>query len=155
MPTLHDHPLYSWRSDTAVPGFDDSRPLIVFDGVCVFCSHSMHFIARNGRNDALTFTAAQSALGQALYRHFRLDLTEFETVLILDGGRAYGHRDAMLAIGRHLKQPWRSAMMMWHLLPGRLGNAAYEMIATRRYRIFGRTQACFIPDASWRARVIP
>lgn len=154
MSALVDQPAYSWRSDPTVPRFDDSRPLIVFDGVCVFCSRSMHIIATRG-DAAVMFTAAQSELGQALYRHYKLNPTAFETVLVLDGGRAHGKRDAMIAIGRHLRWPWRWLMMSWRLLPAALGDRAYEAVATRRYRLFGRTETCFTPAPSWRARVIP
>jgi predicted DCC family thiol-disulfide oxidoreductase YuxK len=33
-------------------------------------------------------------------------------------------------------------------------DAVYNPVARSRYRIFGKYEACFIPDASLRARVI-
>jgi predicted DCC family thiol-disulfide oxidoreductase YuxK len=38
--------------------------------------------------------------------------------------------------------------------PKALRNPAYNLIAKNRYRIFGRTEACMIPDAAMRARVM-
>jgi predicted DCC family thiol-disulfide oxidoreductase YuxK len=151
---LAERPLYSWRTDPRVPDYDDSRPLIVFDGVCVFCSHAMQFIAAHDARGALTFTAAQSQLGQALFHHFSLDAQAFETFLVLEKGRALGKRDALVAVGRHLRWPWRSLGAIWSILPRPLADRAYEMIATRRYRLFGRYDTCFAPGAAWRARVI-
>lgn len=145
-------PAYSWRDDPAVPRFDDAAPLIVFDGVCVFCSRSMAMVARNDRG-VFRFTAAQSPLGAALFRHYGLDPVDFETVLVLDRGQPLGKRDALAAIARRLDWPWR-ALLAFGWLPRKVGNRAYDMLAARRYRLFGRTETCFTPDPAWRARVI-
>lgn len=144
---------YSWRQDPAVPAFDDSRPLVVFDGVCVFCASSMRFIATHDTG-RLQFTTAQSALGEALMRHFDLPTGDFETMLLLDEGRVFIKRLGVVAIGSHLRRPWRYALMIWRLLPGRLGDRAYDFLARHRYRLFGRHDHCIVPDARWRARVI-
>ena len=38
---------YSYRDDADVPGFADDRPLIVFDGECVFCSGWVKFALKH------------------------------------------------------------------------------------------------------------
>jgi predicted DCC family thiol-disulfide oxidoreductase YuxK len=145
-------PAYSWRSDPAVPRFDDAAPLIVYDGVCVFCSRSMAFVARHDRG-AFRFTAAQSQLGATLFRHFGLDPVDFETILVLDAGRPYGKRDALRVIARRLRLPFRAlGIVTW--LPRRLADRAYDALASRRYAMFGQTEQCFTPAPEWRARVI-
>jgi predicted DCC family thiol-disulfide oxidoreductase YuxK len=151
---LERAPPYAWRANPDVPAFDDTRPLIVFDGVCVFCSHSMQFIAQHDTKRALLFTAAQSPLGQALFKHHGLDPVNFETFLVLENGRALGRRDALVAVGRHMSLPWRWLALPWRWLPRALADRAYDAIATRRYRLFGRYDTCFAPDPSWRSRVI-
>jgi predicted DCC family thiol-disulfide oxidoreductase YuxK len=39
-------------------------------------------------------------------------------------------------------------------VPKPLRDAVYDLVARNRYRIFGKYQTCFVPDASLRARVI-
>jgi predicted DCC family thiol-disulfide oxidoreductase YuxK len=39
-------------------------------------------------------------------------------------------------------------------LPKPLRDAIYNLVARNRYRIFGKYEACFVPDAEMRARVI-
>jgi predicted DCC family thiol-disulfide oxidoreductase YuxK len=39
-------------------------------------------------------------------------------------------------------------------VPKPLRDAAYNLFARNRYRIFGKYEECFVPDASFRARVI-
>jgi predicted DCC family thiol-disulfide oxidoreductase YuxK len=149
---------YSWRRDPDVPRFDDTRPLIVFDGVCVFCSRSMQFVATHERASSAThksvqFTAAQSILGQALFRHFGLETMAFETVLVLSAGKALGKRDAVAEIARQLRWPWSMLRGVTSGVHG-VDEWAYDQIAKRRYRMFGKYDQCFVPDATWRGRVI-
>ncbi len=148
---LAARPAHSWRG--VVPPFDDSRPLLVFDGVCVLCSRSMCFIAANDAGRSIQFTAAQSPLGQALFRHYDLDAEAFETVLLIENGCAFGKRDALWGIARHLRFPWRVGAL-YGFVPRWLADPAYDLLAGSRYRIFGRSDACMRPDASWADRVI-
>jgi predicted DCC family thiol-disulfide oxidoreductase YuxK len=39
-------------------------------------------------------------------------------------------------------------------VPKPLRDAIYNLVARNRYRIFGKYQACFVPDAAMRARVM-
>lgn len=144
-------PDHGWRGHG--PAFDDSRPLVVFDGVCVLCSRSMRFIASHDRDGRMQFTAAQSALGQALFQYYGLDPEVFETVLLIENGKAHGKRDAVAGIARHLRRPWSAAALLgW--LPRPLADRLYDALAGSRYRLFGRSDACMRPDPSWAGRVI-
>src|SRR5260370_17192090 len=83
MPEVSAKPC-SYRSDPAVPAFDDSRALFVFDGVCVLCSGGASWLMRFDRRPKVNFTSMQGALGQALYRHYGVDPNE-SYLLIIDG----------------------------------------------------------------------
>ncbi len=144
---------YSYRQESSVPSFDDTRPLVIYDGVCVLCSRAMRNIARRDRSGAIQFASAQSPLGRALFRHYRLDPVAFETVLLLRDGRAFGKMDMALEMARLIGGPWRLSAIFLPL-PRRFRDMAYDLVAKNRYRLFGRTETCMLPDASWRARVI-
>ncbi|MDX2156380.1 MAG: DCC1-like thiol-disulfide oxidoreductase family protein [Hyphomicrobiaceae bacterium] len=146
-------PAYAWRSDPAVPPFPDDRPLIVFDGVCVLCSGFARFVAARDRAGAFRFTAAQSPLGQGLYRHFGLDPVNYETNLLLAEGRAFAKLSAFAEIVSRLGWPWQAGAVVG-LVPAWLGDSLYDPIARSRYRIFGQASTCHRPDATWRRRMI-
>ncbi len=67
---------FSYREDRAVPGFDDSRALFVFDGVCVLCSGVSSCMMRHDGTALVNFTPAQEALGRALYAHYGVEMNE-------------------------------------------------------------------------------
>jgi predicted DCC family thiol-disulfide oxidoreductase YuxK len=145
---------HSYRDDERVPHFDDARPLIVFDGVCVLCHGFARFVARHDQARQFRFATAQSELGQALFRHYGLNPIDFETNLLIADGDAYGRLGAFGQIMRRL-----GGLRAWvghavRLVPPVVGDPAYDVIARNRYRLFGRHDTCALPDASWRDRVI-
>ena len=146
-------PAYSYRTDPAVPAFPDDKVLVVFDGVCVLCSGFAKFILKRDRAFAFRMTTAQSPLGQALYRHYGLDTDEFETNLVIVGGRAYGKLDSVAIAGERLGGPWRAVALL-RLLPRVLADWFYDRVARNRYALFGRADSCMIPPPEWRERFL-
>lgn len=140
---------HSYRDDASVPRFDDAHPIVVFDGVCVLCSASIQFILRHDRATAFRFLTAQSGLGQALYRHYGLPAENFDTVLVIDQGRLHTKLDAAAAVLRRLPMPWPLlSFVRW------LPNILYDLVATRRYRWFGRNESCLMPSPELRGRFL-
>jgi predicted DCC family thiol-disulfide oxidoreductase YuxK len=150
---LASHPAYSYASDPAVPAFPDDASVIVYDGVCVLCSHAMRIIATRDRRARYRYVSAQSPLGQALFRHYGLDAANFETVLLIEQGRGYGKLDMARRVAAEIGGPYRG-VAVFGLLPGRIQDWCYDLVAQNRYRLFGRRDVCIAPDASWRTRVI-
>ena len=146
-------PPYSYRGDPAVPPFPDDRPLIVFDEVCILCSGFARFVARRDPDGRFRFTMAGSQLGQSLFRHYGFDPVNYETNLLVVDGRAYGKLAAFAGIMTRLGGGWRLAGVV-RVLPARFADWLYDRIAQNRYRLFGKSETCMVPEADWRNRVI-
>ena len=142
---------YSYRGDPAVPEFDDSRPLFVFDNVCVLCSGGASFIMRHDTGGRIAFTSAQGALAQALYRHYGLDMDA--TYLFLAHGRASTMSEGYFRLARELGGWWRLAAI-GRIVPRALRDACYRLVARHRYAWFGKTEACALLSADQRARLL-
>lgn len=124
---------YSDRNDPSVPAFEDDRPIIVFDGHCVLCSRFARFVLRHDRHAVFRLMAAQSPLGQALYRHYRLDPVNFETNVLLDQGRAWFKSAGTIRMFIKLGFPW-SLAAAWRLVPQPLLDRLHEVVARNRSR---------------------
>lgn len=144
-------PPYAYRNDPNVPPFDDSKALFVFDGVCVLCSGGASRLIRFDRARCVNFTSAQGPLGQALYRHFGLDMDE--SYLLIDGGRAYTASVGYLHLCKVLGGPWH-LLRIGGIIPPRLRDWAYAQIARNRYRWFGKTNYCMLLSEDQRHRLI-
>jgi predicted DCC family thiol-disulfide oxidoreductase YuxK len=136
--------LYGYRHDTVVPGFPDDKPLFVFDGVCVMCSSGAAWLMRHDKRQLIRFTSAQSRLGHALYQHYGVPLDG--TYLLLDEGRLFGKSDGYLRMAEILGG-WWLVFRLFRLIPRRIRDYLYDIVARNRYNWFGKTECCrLIPE---------
>ena len=132
---------------------DPSRPLIVFDGVCVFCSGFVRTVVRLDRKRRFRFATAQSPLGEALFRKHGLRTDSYDTSLTLVDNEAFTQLDGFIAVMAELGWPWRAAKALL-VLPRPLRDRIYDRVAKNRYALFGRKDSCEIPSAELRQRLI-
>ena len=67
---------------------------------------------------------------------------------LLERSRAVLHAVAQLGGG------WRLVAALGALVPTALADTVYGFIARRRYRLFGRYEACPLPRPEWRDRFV-
>jgi predicted DCC family thiol-disulfide oxidoreductase YuxK len=135
---------YSYRQDASVPSVPDDKPLFVFDGVCVLCSSGAGWLMRHDKQRLFRFTSAQSPLGQALYRHYGVALDE--TYLLLDKGQLFDKSAGYLRMIEILGG-WWLFWKIFRLIPRRIRDYFYDVIARNRYKWFGKTEYCkLIPE---------
>ena len=117
-------------------------PLVVrFDSHCLMCCRGIRFLAIEDRADLIRF---QPLGGDGAP----------DTMLVETGGRVFERSNAVLAILRGLGGKW--AVLAWcgALIPRILRDRLYDVIASRRYRWFGKTDACAFPDEEVARRMI-
>ena len=136
--------------DAMKPWPDDD--VILYDGVCVFCSRWIRFVAARDVERRFRFTAIQSGYGTRLAQAFGINPDDPDTNAVVQGGVAYFKSDGALTVLSNLPG-WGWARVLLSV-PKPLRDTVYNLVARNRYRIFGKYEECFIPDASLRARVI-
>ena len=126
--------------------------VILYDGVCIFCSRWVRFVATRDVARRFRFTAIQSAYGARLAQAFGIDPDDPDTNAVVHGGVAHLKSDAALTVLSSLPG-WRWTRALF-VVPKPVRNAVYSLVARNRYRIFGKYDECFVPDADMRARVM-
>jgi predicted DCC family thiol-disulfide oxidoreductase YuxK len=126
--------------------------VILYDGVCVFCSRWIRFIAARDRQKRFRFTAIQSGYGTRLAEAFGINPHDPDTNAVIHGGVVYFKSDAALTVLSNLPG-WRWTRGL-RVIPKFLRDAVYNLVARNRYRIFGKYDECSLPDAEMRARVL-
>ncbi|MGJ4927853.1 thiol-disulfide oxidoreductase DCC family protein [Bradyrhizobium sp. HKCCYLS2038] len=126
--------------------------VILYDGVCVFCSRWVQFVIARDTAGRFRFTPIQSPYGTRLARAFGIDPDEPDTNAVIHGGKAHLKSDAALTVLSNLSGwGWTRALFA---VPKPLRDAVYSVVARNRYRIFGKFDSCFVPDAELRKRVL-
>ena len=111
-------------------------------------------LRRDARYGASDFASPpiQSPYGTRLAQDFGIDPDDPDTNAVIHGGVAYFKSDAALTVLSQLPGwGWVRALFA---VPKPLRDAVYSLVARNRYRIFGKYEECFVPDADMRARVM-
>jgi len=127
--------------------------LMLFDGMCNFCSASVSLALALDRRGVLRFCPIQSPYGRALAARHGLDPDDPTTFVFFERGAPLGRSAGALAFARRLPAPWRWAGLLEHA-PRGWRDAAYDWIVAHRYRLFGRRSACRLPTDAERARFV-
>jgi predicted DCC family thiol-disulfide oxidoreductase YuxK len=123
---------------------DLQKPLIVFDGICHLCTGFVRFVIRWDRAALFQFLPAQSPRGEALYARLGLKSGDWDSNLLVLGGRVYTELDAFIEIARRFGGLWRLTPILY-AIPRILRDWLYNRLARNRYRWFGKRDVCYLP----------
>jgi predicted DCC family thiol-disulfide oxidoreductase YuxK len=127
--------------------------VVIFDGVCNLCAHSVKFILAHEAEPKLRFVPLQSPAGARMLREFGFSPEDAKTFVLVVDGNSYVKSDAAIRIARYLRGSWR-ALGAIRVFPRPLRDWAYDTVARNRYRWFGRAESCMVPTPEIRARFI-
>jgi predicted DCC family thiol-disulfide oxidoreductase YuxK len=141
------------RSVHAMPKYEGSSSIVIFDGTCGFCSRAVLFVLRYDARGELLFAANRSPFGaEVLARHGLLEESN-HTIVVVDGARVLLRSDAALFIASHLRSPY-SWLVMARFVPRFVRDLAYRMIASIRHRLVGAQDVCELLPPEHQARII-
>jgi predicted DCC family thiol-disulfide oxidoreductase YuxK len=131
---------------------DDTKVLVLFDGVCNFCNDAVLWMIDRDPHERLQFASLQSELGQRIVRERGLP-GELRSMALVEGERAYVRSAAALRMLRWLRLPWPLLYVLM-LVPRVVRDAAYEYFAAHRYVWFGKSESCRVPTPALRRRFV-
>ncbi len=119
------------------------EPLVLYDGQCGLCNRSVRWlIERDGGR--LRYAPLQGPTAAAARARFPQIPETLESVVLVEGDRAYLRSKAFLRLARYLRWPWRLGRgLAW--VPAALLDPLYRFIAKNRYRWFGHYDECRLP----------
>lgn len=136
------------------PASDPRAGLVLYDGVCGLCHRSVQLLLRVDRDQALMFAPLQGETAAALRSRHPEVPTNIDTVVYIEGGRVHLRSRAFVRLARRLPYPWKLVSWLW-VVPRPLADVVYGLVARVRYRLFGKLDACGVPDPAQRARFLP
>lgn len=117
--------------------------IIIFDGVCNLCNHTVNFLIKHDKKRHFYYTAMQNKTGKELLRKFQVP-KETNSVILIKNDKIYTESDAALEIARLLPYPWKTAFA-FKIVPVNTRNKLYRWIAKNRFKWFGKRETCRIP----------
>ena len=141
------------QSWPALNGVGKGGPVLLFDGECNLCNGFVQFVLRHERSASISFASLQSDAGRAVATSHSIDTGAFDTLVFVDGDRAYVRSDGALRLARYLDRPWSAAAGL-RFVPRPLRDGVYRFVANHRHRWFGKPAACFVPTPELRSRFL-
>ena len=136
-----------------------SNPIILYDGVCGLCNGLVKFLLKHDKDGRLRFASLQSDFAGKVLRRHGFDSKDLDTVHVVENyDQPYEHvlqrSDAILRAGRELGGVWGTSSSIAKVVPRAVRDLVYRLVATNRYRVFGKYDTCMLPDPSQRSRFL-
>lgn len=130
-------------------------PVILFDGDCGLCNRLVRFVHKRDRHGRYQYARLGGPTARTLLRQHGLPDDLHDTIVLVQATGALTRSDAALAILRELDgAPWRAIAHLAGLAPRSLRDAAYDLVAQNRHRLF-HDRACRAPEPALRERMLP
>ena len=125
--------------------------MLLFDGVCTLCSGSVRFVIERDPGGRFQFAPLQSEAARRLLEKSPQLLPD--SLVLVEDGRPFTRSTAVLRIARGLRFPWPLAYV-FVAVPRPLRDWVYDILASHRYRWFGRRDVCMVPTPELRSRFL-
>jgi predicted DCC family thiol-disulfide oxidoreductase YuxK len=126
--------------------------IIFFDGVCNLCNGFINFIFSHDKKQIFKVASLQGSTAKSLLSESEIDT--LSTVIFYDQGIKYYRSKAVIKILLLLGPPY-NFMGIFLIIPDFLRDLVYKLIASNRYRMFGKKDSCRLPTPEERARFLP
>lgn len=130
-----------------------SKPVILFDGVCNLCNHSVNFIIRHDPEGRFLFAPLQGNKARAWLNELNFREERDKTIILICNGKLYTRSTAALRIAGKLRGPVR-CLYIFLAVPRLIRDAVYDWVSKNRYRWFGKKETCMVPTPELSARFI-
>ncbi|XP_031505531.1 DCC family protein At1g52590, chloroplastic isoform X1 [Nymphaea colorata] len=133
-----------WKKATSHFFESDTRPIMLFDGVCNLCNGGVKFVRDNDHNRRIRYEALQSESGRKLLQRSGRSPDDISSVVLVEKDRSYIKSEAVLKIMEYLDMPFPQLSLFIKLIPLFMRDTVYDTVANNRYAFFGRSDACEI-----------
>jgi predicted DCC family thiol-disulfide oxidoreductase YuxK len=129
-----------------MPAPSTRHPVVLFDGVCNWCSFWVQFLIKRDRRRIFRFAALQSDAGRQLLRDVGLPQDQLTTMVLIDGDRHYLKSSAVLHVVKKMDGLW-PLLFGLIVIPPVIRDFGYDLVGRNRYHLMGRRDACLVRTA--------
>jgi predicted DCC family thiol-disulfide oxidoreductase YuxK len=131
----------------------NSNPVLYFDGVCNLCNGVVKFIIKRDKKAKFKFASLQSVSGQNILKQYNLSIDNLESFILIKDNKFYNKSSAGLMVLKELGGWWK-LLYAFIIIPKPIRDFIYDLIAKRRYKIFGRSDTCMVPIPELKERFL-
>jgi predicted DCC family thiol-disulfide oxidoreductase YuxK len=119
------------------------QSIVFFDGVCNLCNCFVQFVLKHEANPDFKFCSLQSDFATNFFKEKQFILSGIDSVIVFQNNQFYIESTAAFKIINKLKWPFK-AFSVFSILPEFISNLIYKIIAKNRYKMFGKSNVCWV-----------
>ncbi len=123
----------------------ENKTILLFDGYCNLCSSTVQFILKHEKDNDLYFRSLQSENGKDLLDLYEINPSDVDSIVLIENKKAYTKSSAALKVSKHLKGLY-PVLQVFYIVPAFIRNMVYDYVAKNRYKWFGKSDTCMIPE---------
>lgn len=136
----------------------ETRPIILYDGLCGLCNRFNQFVLRRDRKDSFRFAPLQTPFASGVLTRHGADPRKLDAIyIVLDHDQPteclLSKSQAILFTLQKLGGLWL-VLSASRVLPKSIRDIGYDLVARNRYRIFGKYETCLVPQEQYRQKFI-
>ncbi len=109
---------------------------------------------KHDKKDEFRFATLQGEIGKALVRERNIDTSQVDSIILIEPGVAYYTKStAALKIGKTFGGAWKLLYVL-NLIPSKLRDIVYDIVARNRYKWYGKKDACMVPTPELKAKFL-
>ena len=118
------------------------NPIIVFDDTCGICNKWVRFILKWDEKKKFKFTSLKSQFAKNIYQNHSLPL-DLDSIIYYCDDEVWIKSEAILKILKDLGGVYQF-FCIFKIVPLKIRDSWYDIIAKNRYRWFGKSKSCQI-----------
>ncbi len=126
--------------------------IVFFDGICVLCNASIDFLIKIDKRNSLKYASLQGKTAQKLLSHY--GIKNMESIVFISNQILHKKSDAVLQILGEIGGFWKVFLVL-KIIPRKLRDRIYDIIAKKRYSWFGKKKTCRMPTQKDQGKILP
>ena len=128
--------------------------VLFFDGICNLCSGVVQFIIKRDKKKLFLFASLQSEAGQAAIADLEAKtVLKPDSFILYHKGEYFIKSSGALRAAKLLGGAW-SLLYVAMIVPRFLRDAIYDLVASKRYKWFGKMNECMLPTPELKSRFL-
>lgn len=125
-----------------------SKDIIVFDSQCIMCNSIVKWIIKHDYKNQFKFSSSKSKFCENLDEKYKLSIT-----IILTNNSKISKTKAVHHILKKINKLYLFRALL-KLIPIKISNCIYDLIANNRYLFFNKTDNCQITQKNYKSKII-
>ena len=122
-----------------------NKSVILFDGYCNLCNSQVNSILRFDSKKFFYFSNLDSLFSKKVIKENKVESLEGKTIILYHNNKIIIKSNAAIKIA-YLLGGFFKIFIIFKILPNFIRDGIYDVISRNRYRWFGKSDSCYIPQ---------